>query len=123
MKRLILCFMLLSMLISVAACAPAKVWDTDKMGGIEAPAGTLTNVKRVNGGLKYLYSDVQYNDVTQFISDLSSSEFSLNIESEAASNQLSYYGENVDGESFEVIYNINEKTCTIIYLPSNGAKT
>ena len=123
MKRFILCLLLLSTLILTSACAPAKVWNTDKMGGVDAPTGTLTSVKRVSGGLKYLYSDVQYNDAAQFISDLLKSEFNLNIDTEAASNQLSYYGENVDGESFEVIYNINEKTCAIIHLPGDGTKT
>jgi hypothetical protein len=116
MKKVIIFLMIAAIFFTIPACAPAKVWDTDKMGGIEPPAGTLTSVTRVSGGLKYLYSDVMYNDATDFIYRLSTGEFSQNIISNAVGNELSYYGENIEGKSFKVIYNIDSKTCTITYL-------
>lgn len=115
MKKILLSLLLLALLLITVACAPSKIWDSDKMGGIDAPLGSITEVKRVSGGLKYQYSEIQYDEATNFIENLSGSEFSLNIRTDVVNNTLSYYGENVNGENFEVIYSITDKTLTVTY--------
>ncbi len=120
MKRLVLCSLIL-ILIFAAACGPAKKWDTGKMGGISAPTGTLDSVTRIEGGYKYIYSDMLYDDAVEFLDRISTSAYALNISSGVEDNSLFYYGESPNGDVYGVVYSIDDKTCTITHKNSGGS--
>jgi hypothetical protein len=118
--KIILSCSLVTLFLVACGSSSAQKWAASEMAGLSDPGFTITNKSFSSSEVRYTFSNLSDQKVSDFLSVLYVSEFISNQNYIAETTYISYAGTNPSGESLHFIYNISEKTGVLVYGIASG---
>ena len=113
--KIILSCSVAALLLIGCGSSSAKKWVASEMANFKDPGFTITD-KQVSGSeVRYQFSGLSDQKVSDFFTVLYESEFITNQNYYASTTYVSYAATNPNGESLHFVYNVTDKTGVMIY--------
>jgi len=114
--------LILGLLISGCGSSESKKWVSSEMAGLDNPGFTLISKSVSSSEVRYQFSNISDQKVSDFLSVLYASSFITNQNYIAESTYVSYAAFNTVGESLHFIFNPLDKTGVLIYGKASGSR-
>jgi len=113
--KIILSCSLVTLFMVGCGSSSTKKWSTSEMAGLSDPGFTITDKSVSSSEVRYTFSNLTDQKVSDFLSILYVSDFIGNQNYIAESTYISYAGSNPQGESLHFVYNASAKTGVLVY--------
>ena len=116
MKKIHIILSVLFVAFIMTSCGAKNDWNPSKMGGIEEPDAKIGEVTSFSDGVKYQFSDMEYEEADRFIEEIKNAGFIYSPTINYDSEKMVYSAKDSSGKnSYEVIYNYSTKICVVTY--------